>query len=378
MTSFSSILCPVDFSATARRALSVAVQVARKTRAKLRVLHVLPIVGTPDEQKAAAEELRKIAPAEFDDVVLDRTVERAATPDAAILAAIDRFKTDLVVIGTHGRTGWRRALLGSVAERVVQLAPCALLTVAPSAGAEVHALHRVLVAHDFSASSDAALGVAIRLARASDAELVVLHVAEPVLAPLDYGAALVAQAATDPAVLRSLRTRLQEVVDAAVRGTVRSRVGVEVGASFERVADRARAEDADLVVVGSHGRRGWKHLLLGSTAERVVRLSDRPVLVVKPGAVGRSWRSFLARNSGVGATANAPARSSRDVGPPPAVEPRAEPHGVVDCDVCGARVRRESALTESLGEETTYYCGPECFERREFIEIDRGPERDDR
>lgn len=121
------ILVPVDFSETSGLALEAAVAWARAFGAHIDVLHVVPLNGVGTVEAEAA--LPRAAPAVLDDVVQSRRVVKALAPELAIIEAARKAPIDLIVMGTHGRSGWSHVKLGSVAERVVQLAPCSVLTV---------------------------------------------------------------------------------------------------------------------------------------------------------------------------------------------------------------------------------------------------------
>jgi nucleotide-binding universal stress UspA family protein len=126
---YRRILVPLDFSEPSARALDTAVAFGRTLGASLDVLHIVPLNG--HGEKEAVGELARVAPATLDDVVASRRVVKALAPELGIVEAARKGNADLIVMGTHGRTGLKHVKLGSVAERVVQLAPCAVLTVRP-------------------------------------------------------------------------------------------------------------------------------------------------------------------------------------------------------------------------------------------------------
>lgn len=148
-TTIKNILCPIDFSACSSEALDYAVELAKKLGADLHLLHVYqdPLAGIPFarpntagapaapleviEQARAArkteiERLRKLC---TDHGITTRVEEIEGVPAATIVKAASDNKTDLIVMGTHGRTGLAHVVVGSVAERVVRLSPCPVLTV---------------------------------------------------------------------------------------------------------------------------------------------------------------------------------------------------------------------------------------------------------
>ncbi|MFT7582296.1 MAG: nucleotide-binding universal stress UspA family protein [Myxococcota bacterium] len=142
-----------------------------------------------------------------------------------------------------------------------------------------------LVAHDFSKCAQAALDFALRQLDGQPAVLVLLHVHQPIVSqfPSPFVGSSTTLTDLDSGVLKDAKNQLD-----ATAATVRQQypkldvtADVRVGYPPERIVEVAKAENVDLILVGSHGRRGFKRWVLGSVAERVVRLADRPVSVVK-------------------------------------------------------------------------------------------------
>ena len=130
MTGFARILFPTDFSEPAQEALAWAAAFARQFGARIDVVHVCALHESgPVEAEA---EMKTAVPAEYDDVVAERRIARALSADLGILNEARSMDADLIVIGTHGRSHLKHVLLGSVAERVVQLSHCPVLTVRPA------------------------------------------------------------------------------------------------------------------------------------------------------------------------------------------------------------------------------------------------------
>jgi nucleotide-binding universal stress UspA family protein len=203
-----------------------------------------------------------------------------------ICAAARELKADLIVLATHGYTGYKRMFLGSTAERVVQHSPCPVLVVR-------HHVHRwngpgdlrtltgfklakILVPTDFSECSQTAFDYALQLAREFGAELRLVHVINPRAFPFgDKHTAL------DPG------EHLQKMENAAQKrmhsmgARTKGRYSVRLihGSPAIEVCHAAN-EDADLIVISTHGRTGLEHLLIGSVAEHVVRYAHCPVLVI--------------------------------------------------------------------------------------------------
>ena len=124
---YERILVPVDFSPSTPRVLEVAGALALAYGAKLEVLHVLAL-NEADAAMAEAE-LPRCVPAALGPCVASRRTARAISAEIGIIHAAREGRADLVVMGTHGRSGLSHVLIGSVAERVVQLCSCPVLTV---------------------------------------------------------------------------------------------------------------------------------------------------------------------------------------------------------------------------------------------------------
>lgn len=184
---------------------------------------------------------------------------------------------DLVVMGTHGRTGFRRILLGSVTEKVVRHAPCSVLAVRGRDG--THAFRHVLCPVDFSASSRHAVELAAALAARDGLGITLLHVVEM---PRSY--AVDASALTFVAGIERDATRVLEEWATELRGKVAVPVATRLllGAPAAQTLIALDSEVTfDLVVTGSHGRTGLGRVLLGSVAEQLVRHAPCPVLVAR-------------------------------------------------------------------------------------------------
>jgi universal stress protein A len=149
---FQRIVCATDFSDTAEAAWEMACGLAGVHRAELTLVHVFPdLPPSPDVAVPSVmevwEEQRRWVSQELERRVADavarglrsRAVLKMGPAAAGLVEAVNEVGGDLVVVGTHGRTGLERVLLGSVAEQVVRAAPCAVLTVKPRAGERAQA-----------------------------------------------------------------------------------------------------------------------------------------------------------------------------------------------------------------------------------------------
>ncbi|WP_254768991.1 universal stress protein [Salinilacihabitans rarus] len=292
---YRRILVPVDGSACATAALEYAAAVAADVGATVHVVHVVD--PTPEgDDRLAPDDL-----AAFDEAgasLLETSVERAeragaaavaeacrGEPGPAILEQASERDADLIVVGTHGRSGIRRFFLGSVAEHVLRGADVPVVTVREgTAEAASWPPERVVVATDGSEFARTALEEAVAVAAECDATVSLLSVVD----------------ATDPGFdIRPARTRERletaardRVDDAAARARDAGAPAVETvvrfGVVFEEIVAFADERDADLVAVGTRGRGGVGRTLLGSVAERIVRGAPVPVVTVSRARSGAS------------------------------------------------------------------------------------------
>jgi nucleotide-binding universal stress UspA family protein len=309
---FSRILCPVDFSPTSARALARAASLARTYGAALSILHVIPVfdpsrpvlesplgleepgrVFYPASRETVVAELRSWAAAPAVVAVSPAFVAEEGRPADVIVAQAAESGADLLVLGTHGRTGFRRLLLGSVAETVLRTAPCPVLTVPPPDvdGADPAApFMRVLCAVDFSSASLAALDLALAVAGQSHGCVTVLHVIERIDDgdPADARDEDLARDAARAAARG--RERLHQVVRDRGLLPCEAEEVVAVNRAYREILQRAEALRADLIVMGAQGQGGLSLMLFGSNTQHVVRAAACPVLTVRavesPGRAG--------------------------------------------------------------------------------------------
>lgn len=298
MTEFKHILCPIDFSEPSSRSLDHAVALARSHDARLTVLHVVPTFEPLPVEGVLGYPIRFVNPLNPDEVVagmrklLDgagipsETVltARAGTPATTIIEEAVATTADLIVMGTHGRRGFRRLLIGSVTETVLREAPCPVLTVpphAPMASTGVVNFRQILCPVDFSPSSLHALGFALDLARQSNGTVTLLNVVEWLA---EEGAMLGAPFdGTDVRdhIRQDAEQRLQALAAAeAIAGDQIQHV-VTFGRAHREILRAAEAKPPDLIVMGAQGRGGAGLALFGSATQQVVRGASSPVLTVR-------------------------------------------------------------------------------------------------
>lgn len=300
MIAIRRILCPTDFSTFSVRARDHAVALARDLKARLTVLHVSPLTPmievagalaldptalTPEVRSSILALLADFAaPAREAGVVTDCQLrEGAIAPE--ILAEARQDSADLLVLGTHGRGGFERLVLGSVAERLLRKAPCPVLTVGGAAGSRpphtVPEMRRIVCPVDFSPTSILALRYAASLAATARGHLTVLHIvewAEGSLEGVPYAKILVeGRERQCQAALQDLRKAVPEEARAACE--VRERV--VLGRPWRRILEVIDQEKADLAVLGVQGVTGFEQAFFGSTVNQVVRHAPCPVLTVR-------------------------------------------------------------------------------------------------
>jgi nucleotide-binding universal stress UspA family protein len=219
------------------------------------------------------------------EVVQVRALER---PSTELCRVAEEMDATAVVVGTHGRSGVARFFLGSTAERLLRHAtrPVLVLREAPTTASPWYeppilpATHlgprRMLVAVDFSEPSKRAIAFARSLAAKLRIAVEVVHVYDAIVA-----GASSAPGAPANEVRAMLTTRLDELVrDVFGPDASTVRTHLVPGRPIDAILDLARKREADLVVVGTTGRTGIERMLLGSTAERLVRESAVPILTI--------------------------------------------------------------------------------------------------
>jgi nucleotide-binding universal stress UspA family protein len=283
---FRNILFATDFSAAANLAMPYAAGLARSFGAKLYALHVqepanyaLPpeIWQTVRLTREKEEQiLREVVKHDFPEVKAE-VLEGEGNVWAAIEAAIKMYRIDLIVVGTRGRTGVEKILLGSQAEEVLRRAPCPVLTVGPGAHSHVGKpakIISILYATNFGAASLVAAPLAVSLAEEYQAKLTLLHVVEnrdvsDLAGPGEFG--------------ESSERVLRALVPDEAKFWCAPHFMVEQGVPEDKILEVAHHVGAELIVLGAHkpeGVRGAATHLSMATVHKVVRQAECPVLTV--------------------------------------------------------------------------------------------------
>ena len=190
----------------------------------------------------------------------------------AVLRVAGEEGVDLIVMGTHGRRGFKRLLLGSVTETVLREAPCPVLTVPPKAGAAPSGevtFKRILCPIDFSPSSLQGLGFALDLARQADGRVTLLRVIEWLAEEEPRASAHFNIPEYRRYMIADAEERLRQLVADESRTWAEIDNVIVFGRAYREILAAAEAKPADLIVMGTHGRRGVRRMRgLTSTARR--------------------------------------------------------------------------------------------------------------
>ncbi len=293
----ATILVPVDFSEISDAGVAWAASLAREHGSRLVLVHALTLDWVVAESLELSADLQR----KLEELARERLEALQAKlaadgleaswrldlgqPSSVILRAAAETSADLIVHGTRGLSGLRHLLLGSTAERVLQRATCPVLSVHPADKERHRPIRRLLLATDFSPEAGAALDAALELFGPLGAgdQLFLLHafhVPVEFTAVGPYGVyplpSTFYQSAT-----RQARARLDDEV-AALRGRGLAVEGIlRESEPAPAILEEAEAHEVDAIVMGTHGRTGLSHLLMGSTAERVVQHADCPVLTFR-------------------------------------------------------------------------------------------------
>lgn len=284
----------MDFSPPSLEAIEFARPLLKQFGAELHLVHVEPdaalsamiavplTVSETEVAKRIRRHLQDVA-RKFA-VTLRPTNIHAPTgrPFEEICRLARRSAIDLIVISTRGHTGLKHLVLGSTAERVVRYSPCPVLVMRPGGRKKIadSTFRKILVPLDFSECSLRALNYARVFAKQLGSNLVLLHSVHP----LYYVTGDEYARYNLPLLVEQMEKTAREQMRDLVRRTdwegIKVETLLEIGHAGQQICDRARDRGVDLIVTSTHGTTGLKHILIGSTAEFIVRHASCPVLVV--------------------------------------------------------------------------------------------------
>lgn len=284
-----------DFSEDANIAVRQAMHLARHAGAELVLVHCYPMtqaqLNAYEQSLGRAEEFRKVLRSAMNSAHdqlgelheqlsgqgVDVSQVLADSPaEHGLVEAVRELDADLMVVGSHGRTGFRRLMLGSVAEKVVRSCPCNVLV---ARGPEIEGgFKNVLLPTDLTERTDRALDLARQLA-VKDASMELLHCwMEPI--PIVYEAGITTAGLVDE-IRYNAENNTAALRDRLTSPELELTANVIAGRPVPGIVEHLGEDGYDLVVMGSHGRRGLKRWMLGSVAEGVVRHAPCSVAIVR-------------------------------------------------------------------------------------------------
>ena len=293
-----NILCTTDFSDYSNYAIPYAIRLAKEYNSKLHVCHVVDItpVAAYDEavvqwvhqQKAVREYAQQQLNQLIGDLPLD--VEQVVV-EGQTVGEITRYAEekhiDLAIAATHGRSGLKRVLLGSVTERLIQTLPCPLMSIrSPEKETEAISdmeirMKKILVGCDFSADSLLAFEYALSFAQEFESELHLVHVIEPPIYKHLFMKDIKPSEELRETIREPLDVMLNKMIPEEASHWCRHTTALLAGQPHEELTRYAVVNDMDLIVLGIRGHGLVETLLVGSTTDRVIRQAQCPVLSVR-------------------------------------------------------------------------------------------------
>lgn len=283
-TRFDNILFATDFSPVAAHAIPFVKELARHFQSYLVAFHVRPPVVNPmtlatwpsdiEAAKTVDQQHREELLETFAGIDTEVMIEEGDI-QSVLRGALKKHKIDLVAIGTRGRTGLAKLLLGSVAEEIFRTVRCPVLTIGPHCDPARAHVREILFATDFASEAPAAAACAVSLAQEFEARLTMLHVV-----PEPKPGELVSWSDLQD----SSKQLLRNLVTDEARNWCKPEYFVERGDAAERILDLANLREVDLIVLGARPERGVPgastHLPI-ATAHKVVTRAKCPVLTVR-------------------------------------------------------------------------------------------------
>jgi nucleotide-binding universal stress UspA family protein len=297
MTTVSRIVCATDFSPASEAAWDEARLLGKLFDAEIVLVHaiqpppIVPIEGyipagvyedlLASAQREAEQGFDRLLGSVAGSGLKVRIRQEDGPPALQVLHTVAEESADLLITGTHGRTGFERLILGSVADRLIRQAPCPVLTARTGLpGGPRREIRRIAYATDFSPTARAAWSWVAAIAAAARAEVDLVHVTFHPVADRHMSAETIGRMAT----LLHEQGRMEAERFLAQSTLPRDRVHVRLvqGVAGEQIVRRAQEHAADLIVMGTHGWSGVVRWMLGSVAHHVIQTAPCPVLTVGP------------------------------------------------------------------------------------------------
>jgi nucleotide-binding universal stress UspA family protein len=297
-----TILVPLDFSRASMQVLKYTIPLAEKFKAAIHLVHVQPadeltaisraghwMLNCADAIALMQDRLAEVQRKHDVRFWPDNCHVVSGRPFEEICKLAREIEADLIVLPTRGHSGLKHIVLGSTAERVVRYAPCPVLVprgkkykgaILNGASAGKFSLRKILVPVDFSECSLAGVNYAARLAKRFGAKVCLFHAIYPhhdlIMADRMSGRIL----SVIEQVQIIARAQMSELKQLKSLRGLACETEIQVGYPVDQICAHTGWPEIDLVVTATHGRTGFKHALLGSVAEHVVRYAECPVIIV--------------------------------------------------------------------------------------------------
>lgn len=282
------ILVATDGSEESRGAVHFGASLARALSGRLTLLHVVPPAEEPIQEPHDVDAVLNSAQAEAAKYGVEGTTHvDIGDPVEAIVKVRRAIGADMLVVGTHGRKGMARVLLGSVAESLYKRGPCPVSVVGKFDQAS-STFGPILVPTDFSEGATHAVQAAALLAQNLGVRLTLLHVMPEALPPKGEKDPKARRRAADR-VRREAETRLRSLTETLNLNPEQVDLSLVTGVDATEIVHIGNAINAGFIVMGTRGLTGLPRVLLGSVADQVLREAPCPVLVVPLGTVPSGW-----------------------------------------------------------------------------------------
>jgi nucleotide-binding universal stress UspA family protein len=299
MVNLNKILFTTDFSECAMQAFPHALYLAERYEAQLYMLHAIVIhrddpynpayqfddlddIERKLKEHANERVQEMIKKMHAENIYIIKEHKRGFAPAEVILEYAQDNDMDLIVIGTHGRRGLGHLFLGSVAEEVVRLSTCPVLTIREKEKPQpVDGLEKILFPIDFSNHSRVSLAHAKYLAQEYEARLILLHVVEETVHPAFYASGKKSIFDLMPDIKDKSTKLMGKFFTESEGPEVDTEMCIVEGSAAREIVRFVDDQQIDLIVIATHGLTGIDHFLLGSVTEKVVRQASCPVFTVK-------------------------------------------------------------------------------------------------
>ena len=292
------VLVPIDFSERSLEAIEFVLPLLKRLKAELHLVHVFApdyplasmaamplVVADPEVGRRVRRHLKEVAAKYSLELGRGNIHAVKGRPFEGICDLARNLGVDLIVTSTRGHTGLKHLMLGSTAERVVRYSPCPVLAMhsGGSNGSKPKrqlSFAKILVPIDFSECSFKGLEYAKGLAKRFASKLVLLnsvalkyYITSDEYARYDFPLLMEQE-------VKNSRRQMRELIENTDWEGIEVTSSLQIGHPGEQICAGADKEGADVIVTSTHGTTGFRHILMGSTAEYVVRHSTHPVLVV--------------------------------------------------------------------------------------------------